>query len=71
MLTTLEEVMATLDDLVGEGEVLHSGLSNNPARHPARALQVEYPLAGRSIRREFVAAARWRPSHAYSPANTA
>jgi len=65
--TTAEEVMHTLDDLVRSGKVRHVGLSDVPAWYASRAqaiaelrgyeplsaLQLEYSLAQRSIENEF------------------
>jgi aryl-alcohol dehydrogenase-like predicted oxidoreductase len=66
--TPPEEVVATLDDLVRAGKVLHVGLSDAPAWYAARvhtlaegrggepvaALQLEYSLVSRSLEREHV-----------------
>jgi aryl-alcohol dehydrogenase-like predicted oxidoreductase len=68
MLTPVEEVMRTFDDLVRSGKVRHVGLSNTPAWYasraqtiaqlrglePVAALQLEYSLLERSIENEFV-----------------
>lgn len=68
MLTPVEEVMRTFDDLVRSGKVRHVGLSNTPAWYASRAqaiaqlrgleplsaLQLEYSLVERSIENEFV-----------------
>src|SRR5581483_3383352 len=69
--TPVEEVVRTLDDLVGRGHVRYVGLSNVPAWYLAKAqtiadlrgwtplvaLQLEYSLVERSIEREHVPAA--------------
>ena len=66
--TPVEEVAATLDDLVREGKVLHPGISNAPAWVASRwvtladlrgwarpvSLQLEYSLVSRSLEREHV-----------------
>lgn len=66
--TPVEEVMATLDDVVREGKVRYIGLSDVPAWYAARgatlaelrgweriaALQLEYSLIERNIEREHV-----------------
>ena len=66
MVTPVEEVMNTLNDLVREGKILHIGLSNVPAWYAARAqtwaeyqgsepvssIQMEYSLVARSVERE-------------------
>ncbi|HZP91930.1 MAG TPA: aldo/keto reductase [Burkholderiales bacterium] len=66
-ITSAEEVMRTLDDLVRAGKVRHVGLSDVPAWYAARAqtlaelrdyeplsaLQLEYSLAERNIEHEF------------------
>ena len=68
MLTPVEEVMRTFDDLVRSGKVRHVGLSNIPAWYASRAqtlaqlrgleplaaMQLEYSLLERSIENEFV-----------------
>ena len=68
MLTPVEEVMRTFDDLVRAGKVRHIGLSNVPAWYASRAqtlaqlrgleplsaLQLEYSLTERSLENEFV-----------------
>lgn len=68
MLTPVDEVMRTFDDLVRSGKVRHVGLSDVPAWYASRAqavaefrgyeplaaLQLEYSLAERSIENEFV-----------------
>jgi aryl-alcohol dehydrogenase-like predicted oxidoreductase len=70
--TPMEEVMATLDQLVRSGKVRYIGFSDVPAWYAARAqtiaqfahstpviaLQLEYSLVERSIEREHVPAAR-------------
>lgn len=70
--TPAEEVLATMNDLVREGKILHYGLSNVPAWYMARlatlaekegkespiALQPEYSLVERNIEREHIPAAR-------------
>lgn len=70
--TPVEEVVASLDDLVRSGMVRHLGLSNVPAWYAARfqtlaeglgkervaALQLEYSLVERSIEREHIPLAR-------------
>lgn len=72
MVTPVDEVMRTLDDLVRDGKVLHVGLSDVPAWYAARAqtlaelrglepvvaLQLEYSLVERGIERELVPAAQ-------------
>lgn len=68
MLTPVEEVVSTLDDLVREGKVRYVGLSDVPAWYASRyqtiaelrgweracALQLEYALTERNIEREHV-----------------
>ncbi len=68
MLTPVEEVMRTFDDLVRSGKARHVGLSDVPAWYASRAqaiaelrgweplsaLQMEYSLIERSIENEFV-----------------
>jgi aryl-alcohol dehydrogenase-like predicted oxidoreductase len=68
MLTPVEEVMRTFDDLVSSGKVRHVGFSNVPAWYASRAqtlaqlrgleplsaLQLEYSLVERSIENEYV-----------------
>ena len=68
MVTHVEEVMRTFDDLVRSGKVRHVGLSNIPSWYasraqtlaecrgyePVSALQMEYSLVERSIESEFV-----------------
>lgn len=67
-LTSPEEVMRTLDDLVRAGKIRHVGLSDVPAWYasraqsiaeqrgyePVSALQLEYSLVERNIEHEFV-----------------
>jgi aryl-alcohol dehydrogenase-like predicted oxidoreductase len=71
-LTPAEEVLATMNNLVREGKILHYGLSNFPAWYVARmatlaekegkeppiALQLEYSLVERNIEREHIPAAQ-------------
>jgi aryl-alcohol dehydrogenase-like predicted oxidoreductase len=68
MVTPVEEVMRTFDDLVRSGKVRHVGFSNVPAWYASRAqtlaqvrdteplsaLQLEYSLVERSIENEYV-----------------
>ncbi len=68
MLTPVDEVMRTFDDLVRAGKVRHVGLSDVPAWYASRAqaladfrgyepisaLQMEYSLVERSIENEFI-----------------
>jgi aryl-alcohol dehydrogenase-like predicted oxidoreductase len=68
MVTPVDEVIRTMDDLVRSGKVRHIGLSDTPAWYAARAqtlaecrdlepvstLQLEYSLVERNIEREFV-----------------
>lgn len=68
MLTPVDEVMRSFDDLVRSGKIRHIGLSDVPAWYasraqavaqfrgyePVSALQLEYSLAERSIEHEFV-----------------
>jgi len=68
MLTPVEEVLRTFDDLVRSGKVRHVGMSNVPAWYASRAqaiaqargyepmcaLQLEYSLVERSIEHEFI-----------------
>lgn len=68
MITPVEEVMRTLDDLVRAGKVRHIGFSDTPSWYAARAqtiaewrnyeplctLQLEYSLIERNIEREFI-----------------
>ncbi len=70
--TPVEELLATMNDLVREGKILHYGLSNFPAWYVARmatlaekegkelpiALQLEYSLVERNIEREHIPAAQ-------------
>src|SRR4051812_836723 len=70
--TPVEEVVATLDDLVRAGKIRHYGFSDVPAWYAAKAhtmaehqgkerciaLQLEYSLVERTIEREHVTAAR-------------
>ncbi|MBZ0238942.1 MAG: aldo/keto reductase [Deltaproteobacteria bacterium] len=72
MVTPVDEVMRTLDDLVREGKILHIGFSDVPAWYAARAqtlaelrglepvvaLQLEYSLVERGIERELVPASQ-------------
>ena len=72
MLTPVEEVMSTLNDLVRQGKVLHIGLSDVPAWYASRAqtiaelkgyepisaLQMEYSLVSRSLEREHAPLAK-------------
>lgn len=72
MVTPVEEVLRTFDDLVRAGKVRHVGLSDVPAWYAARyqtlagsqgaeplcALQLEYSLVERTIEREHVPLAR-------------
>jgi len=67
-MTSVEEVMRTLNDLVSEGKILHYALSNVPAWYaskaqalaqfhnyePISALQMEYSLIQRSIEHEYI-----------------
>src|SRR5439155_17749249 len=69
--TPVEEVVATLSDLVRAGKIRHYGFSDVPAWYAARAqtlatwegkeppiaLQLEYSLVERTIEREHVGAA--------------
>jgi aryl-alcohol dehydrogenase-like predicted oxidoreductase len=71
-LTSCEDVMRGLDDLVHQGKVLHVGISNAPAWVIARcntlaelrawtpfvALQIEYSLIERTVERELIPMAR-------------
>jgi aryl-alcohol dehydrogenase-like predicted oxidoreductase len=71
-MTPAEEVLTTMNDLVGSGKVRYFGLSDVPAwylakmqtlasqhaRQGAIALQLEYSLVERSIEYEFIDAAR-------------
>ena len=70
--TPVEEVIATLNDLVREGKIRHYGFSDTPAWYVARAqtlaeqqgkerliaLQLEYSLVERNIEREHIPAAQ-------------
>jgi len=70
--TPVEEVVASLNDLVREGKILHYGFSDTPAWYLARAytlaekegkdplvaLQLEYSLVQRNIEREHIPAAQ-------------
>src|SRR5215471_20353183 len=70
-ITPVEEVVATLNDLVRAGKIRHYGFSDTPAWYLARArtlaekegkeslvaLQLEYSLVERNIEREHVPAA--------------
>ena len=70
--TPVEEVVASLNDLVRQGKILHYGFSNTPAWYVARAytwaeksgkdpliaLQLEYSLVERNIDREHIPAAQ-------------
>src|SRR4029077_13675253 len=70
--TPVEEVMATLNDLVREGKIRHYGFSDTPAWYVARAqtlaelqgkqrpiaLQLEYSLVERNIEREHIPVAQ-------------
>src|SRR6476660_8952914 len=72
MMTPFDEVVNTLSDLVREGKIRYYGLSDVPAWYTARAatfaeynsrerpiaLQLEYSLVERTIKREHVPAAR-------------
>ena len=71
MVTPVEEVMRTFDDLVRAGKVRHVGFSDVPAWYASRAqalaewrgyeplstLQLEYSLAERAIEQEYTALA--------------
>ena len=71
-ITPVEEVVATLNDLVRAGKIRHYGFSDTPAWYVARAqtlaeqggkeapiaLQLEYSLVERNIEREHVPAAQ-------------
>ena len=68
MITPVEEVLRTFDDLVRSGKVRHIGLSNTPAWYASRAqtlaqlrgweplsaLQLEYSLVERTVESEYV-----------------
>jgi aryl-alcohol dehydrogenase-like predicted oxidoreductase len=70
--TPVEEVVASLNDLVRQGKILHYGFSDTPAwylsraytlaekegKDPLIALQLEYSLAQRNIEREHIPAAQ-------------
>lgn len=70
--TPVEEVVASLNDLVRHGKILHYGFSDTPAWYVARAytlaekegkdpliaLQLEYSLVQRNIEREHIPAAQ-------------
>ena len=70
--TPVEEVVASLSDLVHQGKILHYGFSDTPAWYLARAytlaekegkdpliaLQLEYSLVQRNIEREHIPAAQ-------------
>ena len=70
--TPVEEVVASLSDLVRQGKILHYGFSDTPAWYVARAytlaekegkdpliaLQLEYSLVQRNIEREHIPAAQ-------------
>ncbi|MGA7625944.1 MAG: aldo/keto reductase [Candidatus Acidiferrales bacterium] len=72
LVTPVEEVLATLNDLVREGKIRYFGLSDTPAWYVARAqtlaeksgkdgliaLQLEYSLVERTIEREHIPAAQ-------------
>ena len=72
MVTPVEEVVASLNDLAREGKILHYGFSDTPAWYLARAytlaekegkdplvaLQLEYSLVQRNIEREHIPAAQ-------------
>jgi aryl-alcohol dehydrogenase-like predicted oxidoreductase len=71
-ITPVEEVVATLNDLVREGKIRHYGFSDTPAWYVARAytlaqkdgkdplaaLQLEYSLVERTIEREHIPVAQ-------------
>ena len=71
-ITPVEEVVASLNDLVRQGKILHYGFSDTPAWYLARAytlaqkegkdplvaLQLEYSLVQRNIEREHIPAAQ-------------
>ncbi|MCF0055472.1 aldo/keto reductase [Dyadobacter sp. CY356] len=60
--TPLEEISRGLEDLVGSGKVLYTGLTNFPAWKaaaiataiPMTAIQIEYNLLQRTAEREFI-----------------
>lgn len=70
--TPIEEVLSTMDDLIGEGKIRYFGMSDTPAWYFARmqtmaqkegkermaTLQLEYSLAERNIEREHIPAAQ-------------
>jgi aryl-alcohol dehydrogenase-like predicted oxidoreductase len=70
--TPVEEVVASLNDLVRQGKILHYGFSDTPAwylsraytlaekegKDPLIALQLEYSLVQRNIEREHIPAAQ-------------
>ena len=72
MLTPVEEVIATMTDLVGAGKIRYYGFSDTPAWYVARAqtlaeqqgkhrmvaLQLEYSLIERNIEREHIPTAQ-------------
>jgi len=72
MITPVEEVVSTLNDLVRAGKIRHYGFSDTPAWYVARAhtlaqkegkdgvaaLQLEYSLVERSIEREHIPASQ-------------
>jgi len=72
MVTPVEEVVSTLNDLVRQGKILHYGFSDTPAwylsraytlaetqgKDPLIALQLEYSLVQRNIEREHIPAAQ-------------
>jgi aryl-alcohol dehydrogenase-like predicted oxidoreductase len=72
LVTPVEEVLATLNDLVREGKIRYFGFSDTPAWYVARAqtlaekegkhgliaLQLEYSLLERTIEREHIPAAQ-------------
>jgi aryl-alcohol dehydrogenase-like predicted oxidoreductase len=71
-ITPVEEVMRGLDDLVRQGKILHTGISDAPAWWVAQAntlahfrgwspfigLQIEYSLIERSVERELIPMAK-------------
>jgi aryl-alcohol dehydrogenase-like predicted oxidoreductase len=71
-ITPVEEVISTLNDLVGHGKIRHYGFSDTPAWYVARAqtlaekegkerliaMQLEYSLVERNIEREHIPAAQ-------------
>ncbi len=72
MVTPVEEVVSTLNDLVGHGKIRYYGFSDTPAWYVARAqtlaekegkerliaLQLEYSLVERNIEREHIPVAQ-------------